>query len=89
MSTSTSYYTLGNNRVVYKAALFAAGLTVTAKMWDPDLLTNKEFTLTELSDGLYYFAYKFTRWGIYPTIFYEGGTATAFHTIRIKKERDL
>ena len=89
MASHTSYYILGNNRVVYKALLFATGLTVTATMWDPDLLTTEDFDLTELSNGLYYFFKKFTRWGIYPIVFFENGVEKAFHSVRVRRERDL
>ena len=89
MASHTSYYILGNNRVVYKSILFVTGLTVTARMWDPDLLTTEDFDLTELSNGLYYFTKKFSRSGIYPIVFFENGTEKAFHTIRVKRARDF
>lgn len=89
MPTNTSYYSLGNNRIVYKAQNFATGVTVTAILWNPDLTSSESFTLTELSNGLYWFHYKFVRGGIYPVIFSEGGTEVQFHTIRVKRGNDI
>ncbi len=85
MAVSTSYYPLGGNRIVYKAQNFVTGLTVTAVIWNPDLTENEEFTLTELSNGLYWFPYKFVRWGIYPMVFSENGIESQFHTIRVRQ----
>ena len=89
MPVSTSYYPRGANRIVYKAQAFATGITVTVTIWNPDLTGSEDFTLTELSNGLYWFPYKFTRFGIYPVVFKEDGVEAQFHTIRVRQGKTV
>jgi len=79
-------YRYGKNRVVYQASDFSTGLAVTARLWKPGLTEDDSspFTLTELGYGLYYFEYNFRNLAPYHAVFFEGSTAAAYHTFRIR-----
>lgn len=76
-------YTTGENRIVYRSIGFAAGLTVTAYIWNPDLVKSAEQTFKELELGLYYLDYDFAAAGTYMGVFYEGGVAKASGVFRV------
>lgn len=80
---STELYEIGTHRIVYKAEAFAAGLTVTAYIWNPSLAKSALQTFTEKSDGLYYLDYDFAATGTYFGKFYEGGVGKIAGTFRI------
>lgn len=84
-------YPYGTNILVYQATNFTTGVTVTAKMWDPDLVevTGSPFALTEIGNGLYKFEYIFDQFGIYHMVFLEGGTEKLYHTSRIPERTHL
>lgn len=77
------FYGAGTHRIVYKAASFATGLTVTAYIWDDSLTKSALQTFTEVSDGLYYLDYAFAAEETYFGKFYEGGTGTTSASFRI------
>jgi len=76
-------YTIGVNRVFYKAENFAAGKTVTAYFWSPTLVKSALQTLTELEEGLYYIDYNFAVAGVYGGKFYENGVGKAPGVFRV------
>ena len=78
-----TFYGAGTHRLVYKAASFATGLTVTAYIWDDSLTKSALQTFTEVSDGLYYLDYAFAAEETYFGKFYEGGTGITAGSFRI------
>lgn len=77
-------YTLGMNRIVYKAQNFATGKNVTVKLRKPNLVELQPKTLTEIGDGLYYIDHNFSEYGAYIGLFYEDGIPTTMETIRLE-----
>ena len=84
-----TYFGITTHRIIYKAAAFGAGKTVTAYIWNPALVQSAEQGLTEISDGLYYLDYAFAAAGTYCGIFYEGGVATVATSFRINAILDV
>jgi len=78
-----TFYEVGTHRIIYKAAGFTTGLTVTAYIWDPSLTKSSLQALTEISDGLYYLDYNFTTTGTFLGKFFEGGVAKAEGVFRV------
>jgi len=78
-----TYYGIATHRIIYKAANFATGKTVTAYIWNPSLVKSAEQSLTEVSDGLYYLDYAFPAAGTYFGKFYENGVAIIADAFRI------
>jgi len=71
-----TYFGIATHRIIYKAASFATGKTVTGYIWSPALVKSALQSFTEISDGLYYLDYAFAAAGTYCGVFYEGGVAT-------------
>jgi len=84
-------YPHGENTLVYQAESFTTGLTVTARMFFPDMTEVPEspISLTEAGYGLYYLTYTFGQYGTYHAVFFEGGTAKVSHTFRVPRDRLL
>lgn len=80
---ATNLYGVGTHRIVYMSAGFAAGLTVTAYIWNPSKVKSALQTLTEVSDGLYYLDYAFAVLGTHFGKFYEGGVGSTVGVFRI------
>ena len=80
-----SDYKDGENTIVYRAKSFALNVTVTAKMFSPDMVEEdgNPFTLVEVSNGLYKFSFDFQTNGIYHLIIFEDGTETIYQPLRI------
>jgi len=80
-----SDYKDGENIIVYRAKNFGIGITVTAKVFSPDMVEDvgSPFTLTEVSNGLYKFSFTFQTNGIYHAIIFENGTETAYQPLRV------
>jgi len=76
-------YTTGTNRIVYRSVGFAAGLTITAYIWNPTLVKSALQTFTEVELGLYYLDYNFPSPGTYMGMFYEGGVAKTSGVFRV------
>lgn len=76
-------YPLGTQRVFYRAADWATGVSVTAKFRYPDLSEGSILELTEIGDGFYYVDHEFETEGPYIWIFYEEGVKMASDVIRI------
>jgi hypothetical protein len=76
-------YSIGTNRVYYKAIDFATGKTVTAYFWSPSLVKSALQALTEIESGLYYLDYNFAGVGSYVGLFYENGTKTTMSVFRV------
>ena len=83
MAVSTTEYPTGDNNITYKAKNFVTGLTVTCFIWDPHMKISDEITLTELSNGVYFFAYSFPRHGVFTSVFLENGVEAIFHSFRV------
>lgn len=84
MTVNTAEYLLGPNKIVYKAREFATGLTVTCFLWDTDLERTGPSSLTELSNGLYFFNHDFNEFGIHHGVFLENGVETTFQSFRVR-----
>jgi len=80
---STGDYFIGKNTLVYQAANFATGLTVTAYIWTPDMVKSDLLTFTEESEGLYYYRHTFLTGGVHSAVFFENGTPKSFHSFRV------
>jgi len=79
----STYIGVTTHRIIYKAAAFAAGKTVTAYIWNPSLTKSALQTFTEVSDGLYYLDYAFAVLGAHFGVFYENAVAMASGAFRI------
>ena len=81
-------YEPGRQRIFYRAANFATGLTVTVNLVDPDLNNDTTIELDEVDmesiPGLYCFEYTF-REGNYVAYFYEGGALKWSQAYSIRK----
>lgn len=77
------FYGAGTKRIFYHSAGLATGLTVTAYVWNTSLVKSDAQSLTEVSDGLYYFDYNYSAVGNWPIVIMEGGIGTVGTTIRI------
>lgn len=78
-----SLYSIGINRIAYRARGFAIGKVVTAYMWTPALVKSSLLTLTEIGEGLYYLDYDFTVEGTYQGKFFEDGVASTMGVFRV------
>ena len=78
-----SLYSIGVNRISYRARGFAIGKTVTAYMWPPDLAQSSLLSLTEIGEGLYYLDYDFTVEGTYIGKFFENGVPSTMGVFRV------
>ncbi len=77
------YY--GDHRIVYQAAGFQSGQTITMDIYKPDNTWDTNKTLTHLASGLYYIDYAFPTSGSYIARFYENGNLAAAQTYRVFK----
>jgi len=77
-------YSIGTNRISYRAGKFASGKAVTAYMWTPALVKSSLLPLTEIGEGLYYLDYDFADEGTYMGKFYEDGVPTTTGVFRVK-----
>jgi len=76
-------YTVGTNRIFYKAEGFGTGKTVTAYLWSPAMVKSDLQTFTEIESGLYYLDYTFAAAGVFLGLFYEDAVAKTFSTFRV------
>lgn len=77
-------YTLGDNRVFYRAAGFRDGVTVTGKLLDKLLVVVQDNVLfTGATDGMYFCTITFPRYDLYLLKVYEGGTISASQTFDV------
>lgn len=76
-------YSIGTNRILYRARGFAIGRTITAYIWTPSLVQSSLLTLTEVDEGLYYLDYDFTEEGTYLGKFFENGIASEAGVFRV------
>jgi len=80
----STYFGVSAHRIIYKAASFATGKTVTAYVWNPSLTKSALQTFTEVSDGLYYLDYTFAVAGTHFGVFYEDAVAMTSGAFRIQ-----
>jgi len=78
-----NFYSVGVNRIIYKAENFTAGKTVTAYFWNPSLERSALQTFFEVSDGLYYLDYDFAASGTHFGLFYENDVKKAMGIFRV------
>lgn len=76
-------FSVGEHRIIYRAANWTAGLSVTAYLWSPSLVQSGLQTLTEIAEGLYYLDFNFDAVGAWPAIFMEDGVKAGFATMRV------
>jgi hypothetical protein len=81
-------YSIGTNRIFYKATDFAAGKTVTAYIWSPTLIKSGLQTLIEIESGLYFLDYDFADAGDYVGVFFENGVKKGFGIFRVISQAD-
>ena len=87
MAVYSAEYLIGSNNIVYKAKNFGTGRTIVVTIWNEDMVQQSDITLTELTKGLYYFPFEFTEFGLWHAVFSEDGSATAYHSFRIRFRR--
>ena len=77
-------FSIGVNRIFYKAESFAIGKIVTAYLWNPSMVRSVLQTFTEIELGLYYLDYNFSGAGVYIGLFHENDVSKTFSTFRVK-----